>query len=268
MTTHPFSRLLLLPLLCAFCQSAACRESLEIDDLHKALTPEDISKLTVIFERLLAFHTTHLKLETPLRFPVRVFESKEQYRQYQKKISTTARSGSGFYSSSRKEMVIYKNARYFNTTVHEGQHLILRSKLRNPPKWLNEGLSEFYEEAFLEGEQVFVKAQSGKSQRLRQWKKEGSLPALSAFLALDNDEWKARNIKPDNRSSTVSWGLVYFLMSTEDGRTILSRTIRDLAKDQKEDASTILGGHYSGGIATLERDFHLFLAQIPPRQEI
>lgn len=69
-------------------------------------------------------------------------------------------------------------------------------------------------------------------------------------------------------NSTLSWGLVYFLMNTQDGRRVLSRTIDALKTDENKTSVVVLNDLYDGGLDELEREFHLFVTQMPSMQEI
>ncbi len=243
-------------------------EAVSIKDINKVLTREDTSILVAIIDKEFTFHKAHLDISQSLSLPIRIFESEQQYKQYQKKISKTSKSSNGFYSSSKKEMVINKNKHYLKIIVHEAQHFILRSKFENPPKWINEGLSEFYENAYINGSRIFVREQTRKRKRLEKWLQEKSLPDMSDFLALSNDDWKIRNTNSEHRSSTISWGLIYFLMGTQEGRAVLSGTIEELNRETDKTVEMILDNFYEGGVDALERDFRLFIQRVPSEQEI
>ena len=253
--------------LVLFLQNVAHGTSVSVKDLNSTLSKDDISKLITVIDKVVVFHSAHVSIPKVFEIPVRLFESEREYKKYQEKISKTSRSRNGFYSSSKKEVVVNKNEYYFKTIIHEAQHFILRSGLKSPPKWINEGLSEFYETSYIYSDKVYVKEQSQKRKRLQQWLREKALLALSQFLVLSNNDWKKQNEKPEFRCSTISWGLVYFLMSTPDGKNILSLVIKELREDSGR-SLVLLEEYYEGGVKTLERDFYEFINKMPSMQEI
>jgi len=237
-----------------------------VKDINNALSMHDILWFSTIIDRGFAFHKKLLGISTEgIRFPIRLFNSEKEYRSYQKKTSDS-RSGSGYYSGSRRELVVYKTESYFGTVVHEAQHYVLRSKFRGYiPSWISEGLSEYYENASIESGIVIVKENPRKRERLQRWLQEGELPPMSAFLVMSNKEWKEQDRPPDHRNYAISWGLVYFLMSTQEGRDALSGTIQSLRGSNKHAALT-LHRLYEGGVNSLDKDLRAFLGRVPAEQ--
>ena len=245
-------------------QQPLSAQFITVNDINRNLSRMDIQTIRPVLEKQAAFHSKHLDLPSRIEIPVRVFTSTEDYRRHQKAISTSSTSKNGFYSASKREVIVNKNKNYLSTLKHEAQHFILRSQFRSPPKWINEGLSEFYESSTVRGGYVFVQTQNNKHKRLKQWIDNNSLPALDEWLNISNSEWRTQNKASEDRlSSTLSWGLVYFLMSSDNGKSVLSDTIRDLQNQKKLKSAEILNKHYRGGLKALQEDFEQFMQALP-----
>lgn len=239
-------------------------EVIMIEDINQVLTKDEKFELEAVIEKIITFHKRHLAISSHLILPTRIFISKEKYKEYQNEISWTAKSNTGFYSVAKKELVIFKSKYYLKTIIHEAQHYVLGTEFSRPPAWINEGLSEFFEEGYLKNNQLFVRAQSKKRKLLKKWLKKGKLPDLSTFVNLTHQEWN----KDPKVSYTVSWGLIYFLMNSEDGRSTLSSTIEALKHSKYRDCNSVLDSNYKGGMDALSKDFDLFINNMPRKQKI
>ncbi len=84
-------------------------------------------------------------------------------------MSSSAKSNTGFYSSSLKTVIIYKNDKFLKTINHEMSHLILRSVVNPVPKWVNEGLAEWFEYFYAFNNHVKEGIQNHKVARVKEW---------------------------------------------------------------------------------------------------
>lgn len=239
-----------------------------IQDKNNSLSEANEAWLQDTIRTQMQFHGQHTPLQEALTVKVSLWESDADFKDYQRRISKSSRSPKGFYSISRQELVVNKSRPdYLKTLAHEAQHLLIRRDRFRPPKWLNEGLSEYFEEMAVEssGERVIVE-QSWRSERLQQWLAAGELPPLSQFLNRSSAEWKLQDKKIPYLSQTLSWGLAYFLMQNPQGRTALIHTIKDLkAGKYGGDSARVLNDYYA--LSQLEQDFYRFIPDIPPQQK-
>ena len=246
-------------------------EAIIIQDINNVLSEQNISKITALIKKLIAFHKVHTNIPNPLIVKIRIFKLESDFKEYQKNISTTSTTNTAFYSISKNELVINKEKKeYVKSIIHEAQHMILRlNGFSKPPKWLNEGLSEFFEEMYIDTMgRTFAKEQSWRRKRLQKWLEEKSLPELSEFLVWSSDDWEKKDEEIEYMCQTISWGLSYFLMGTPKGRVALIETIKELKMKRDSNPGMILNNHYNnGGISTLERDYYTFIAKIPREEE-
>ena len=232
-----------------------------IDDLDARLSAQQLSQLQAVALAECRFHAWHFDDLQDFVIPVKVFSSDKGYRAYQRKISKTARSASGFYSASEHLIVVKSGPDMMKVMAHEAEHFWFRQGFPRDIKWLDEGLAEFFEYAEAKGETLLVKEQQHKRKRLQAWLETGHLPSLTEFLNWPNAVWKARETAPyPHLSRSLSWGLVYYLMSFEQGRLALSDTLSFLKRHPDVHPARALSMTYPGGIEALEHDFHAFLS--------
>jgi hypothetical protein len=234
----------------------------QIRDLNQVLTEQDIAELEGIITQMIPFHKSKLHLEVldALMIPVRLFESKSEYENYRDANTQSRISNLAFYSSSKNEIVVYKQDNYRSVLIHEAQHFVMRSAFRRTtPKWINEGLSEFFENAYIDGEDLYSRVDETKRKRLMKWLDKGELPALADFLDLTNSEWTE-----DQRISyTVSWAMVYFLMRTEQGVEVLYQSLDALQNDPHKDYRSAVDESYVGGVAAFDAALRSFIRHMP-----
>ncbi len=207
-----------------------------------------------------------LKQEQLLRVKIRIFGRLDSYKKYQKKVSKTARSEAGFYSRRLREVVVWKNKsteKMLRTIHHESSHFILRDKIPKCPKWLNEGLAEFYETCTINGPSMIIKPQDKKDARTKRSVRDMSIMPLKEYLALSNKEWTKLNRRAENPASTIAWSLVYFLMSSDTGIRAVRGVMHSLSHEKSKTFSSVkaIDRAYPGGLVNLERDWHRWIPQ-------
>ena len=129
-------------------------------------------------------------------------------------------------------------------------HLILRSVVNPVPKWVNEGLAEWFEYFYAFNNHVKEGIQNHKVARVKEWINKKELK-LEEFLKYSNDKWKQKNLKPNYYSSSVSYCLVYFLY--KENRIILNNLLIKI-KNGKNSIEAF-NSSYPGGIEKLQDDF-------------
>lgn len=189
----------------------------------RALRPEVEAHLVEGIRFMYQFYILKFDYAFPedLTITIRVFEEYADYKTYTAHITTSPiASHTGLYIYDTREIVVWKgaDATVFKKLVfHETSHLLLRSQSRFCPRWLSEGLSEYFEGLDLSGRRPVVHPQLRKDKRMKKRRLAGKLPTLEAFLAQTDQQWSAM----DNQSPvprTLAWSLVYFLMESEGGQ--------------------------------------------------
>jgi hypothetical protein len=194
-------------------------------------------------------------------FTVQLFCSEPDYRAYGSATGADASSDTGYYSLERREMVVFSKYgldQSLQTIYHEASHALLRSQPGPYPKWLNEGLAEYFEGGEPVTGAMVVKPQPNKEGRIQRLTQSGRLPSLNGYLAQSNQEWQSAN-QPEPLSSTIGWSLVYFLMETPAGQ----EQVRQLVKLHRQDIDNreAINRVYPGGVAKLEQDWHSWIGK-------
>jgi hypothetical protein len=191
---------------------------------------------------------------------IKIYEDFKGFKKYQKEVSKTT-SNNGFYSSKLQEAVVWRNESHIkmlSTIYHEASHLILRKRVTKCPKWLNEGLAEFFEKSCIRGRSIIVNPQNKKDSRIKKWIRDKQIMSLKEYLGLTNEEWKDMNAVPDHISSTMAWSLIYFLMSSDTGTETMKQLIREMKRKSPGTFSSTkaLDRAYPGGLIKLENNWH------------
>jgi hypothetical protein len=191
---------------------------------------------------------------------IRVFEDINAYKKYVRKASpSTTGSNIGLYIHSLKEAVVWKNKnedQFLSTLFHETSHLLLRSNAENCPKWINEGLSEYFENMDVSGKEVYIKPQIIKDEKTKKWLATGKMPDLQAYLGKYNEEWDKENNLSD-QPRALAWSMVYFLMSNDEGQAFIKDCLHYFYKKQTDKLASVraIDTYYPGQHAKFEKDW-------------
>ncbi len=184
---------------------------------------------------------------------IEVYGDFKEYKRYQNLISKSSKSNSGFTSSITNAAIVYKKKDYINVINHELSHLILHERIINSPKWLDEGMAEYFEYFQFKENQYQLRVQFQKTGRMIKWLDKGAVN-LKKFLKQTNADWNSNNNKPNFYSSSVSYSLVLFLQEKEP--ELLKQILLNTAAG-KPVLKTIKKSH-TGGVEALELGFEKY----------
>ncbi len=249
-----------------------------------ALSPPVEAKLRKGIHFLYKFYITQLGYAFPQEMPIviRIFGDHNAYMAYTAQVTTSpVNTHVGLYVYDTREIVVWRganNALFKKIVFHETSHLLLRSRKGFCPRWLSEGLSEYFEELDLSGNVTVVRPQLNRDKRMKKRLLAGRLPALEAFLAQTDQQWS----RADNNSAmprTLAWSLVYFLMESEGGQQVIKELLsyyqnRRMHPGQSVSLVNTLTGTGSfvslrpGMAVKLEKEWHRWVAQEREEQQI
>lgn len=156
----------------------------------------------------------------------------------------------GFYSPYLDECFVLRNQKYLQTVIHEMSHCLLNHNLRNPPRWLNEGIADFCGSMLIEDDKVSFAADPYKIKTVRDMVIQSPLK-LKDFMSIRNSEWT----DPESRSSlyAISYSIVYFLIKKNPS------TLKRILLMMQEGQSSVDAIEYSyGGFYKFEDEFNAF----------
>ncbi|MDO9576514.1 MAG: DUF1570 domain-containing protein [Candidatus Cloacimonadales bacterium] len=237
------------------CEKQPTETTIALEEINCKLTEEEKFQIMKIADYEFDFYHSIFKEKYPT-LKVKIFGDSTEYREYQKKISKT-KATNGFYSQSKKVCIINKNDHFMKTIFHELNHFIIHYYLILVPKWINEGLSEYFEYSTVEDSIVQINKQPKKAERLNRWTSERSKIDLADFFTWSSNRWEEENSSPDFYSSSLSWGLIYFFMEDELRREILIQIITAIRKGKN--STEAINEFYPGGIEQIQFDFVIYI---------
>ena len=191
-----------------------------------------------------------------------IFPERTEYLEYAKAITSSDMSGtSGFYTSATNEAVTYlheSESETLEVARHEATHVIIRAMLGDPPPWLNEGLAEYFSMLKVTGTFHQVGIQPQRLQEARLALANGYPASLSAFVSMRRQQWSNERI---STHYAIAWGLVYFLMGSQQGRDTLATLMKSFADNYCTRVSSrrILDENWPGGLEALETEFYSWI---------
>src|SRR5688572_2616266 len=194
----------------------------------------------------------------------RLFDTYEEYQRHYKRTSSDDDPPLAYWSPSMNSIVLYNDeadVTLRQTLFHESSHQYLSRYTSDAPKWLNEGLAEYFEGWRMSpaGELLEKRVNLYDLKLLQDCLKSGkSLAprALAAFTAEEFNEFKKRNptLHPYLHYVTA-WGMVYFSLVLSDDERDRERLVRYL-EDLNEK-----GPRASFAIGSSEGDWDAFEAR-------
>ena len=216
----------------------------EIIQPDSSVSPEVRDYLVRGIGFMYKFYITKFDYAFPkdLTVKIRVYRDLDDYKNYTSQVASSPISSHiGLYIHRLQEIVVWQGPdpeRFTKTVFHETSHLLLRSQTHFCPRWLNEGLSEYFEELDLTGATPVVHSQPAKDKRLKKRLPKGQLPDLEGYLTQTNRQWS----REDNHSDaprTMAWSLVYYLMDSPSGQLMI-KDMLDYYRTQPVDTAQSL----------------------------
>ena len=208
-------------------------------------TSVGVKKIYQIISRYMA-----KELIRPVQLNLVFSHSKREYDALQSSKAPTATASQGFYSGKHNLAAVwYKNEQQARrTAIHEAVHVINSGLFGNTPRWLNEGLAEYFET-------IKVSGLAGKITPLN-WQQKYAVHRmpLGTIIYGNNNSWKK---KSRQNMYIASHSFVYFLMSTPNGKQLIKKIFKHLAENrcQQHDLQPIFAT-YPAGFYGLEKDWH------------
>ncbi|MBE7464416.1 MAG: DUF1570 domain-containing protein [Planctomycetes bacterium] len=124
---------------------------------------------------------------------------------------------------NRRNDVVFQNVTndMFETLYHEGFHAFLDNFLfpegmeKYVPRWLNEGLAQYFEVSRVEGSRLILGQEDrDKIFMLRKWNKDVSLPPVAKVATSGAEDFivhEITNLENSTKHYLMSWALVHWL---------------------------------------------------------
>ena len=171
----------------------------------------------------------------------------------------TDEAGNQFY-----ELVTYESQNLWRVLAHEGFHQFIGYELgQQIPTWLNEGMAQYFETAFIVGSQFHV-GQVSRSKLLyaQALILNKQAPPLSQLIQWDRATFYANA----NVAYPMSWALVYYLVNSNGERFAQSefrRYMQDLKYGQNDYRS--FQRRFGADIDHWQADFENYILHLQPQ---
>lgn len=248
-----------------------------IFNLHNCeLTPPVERAIVFGVSRILDTYKETFGFSYPDNFKVKVtiFGDKDKFLKYQKEQLGSIISETGYYSSRYRETVVLqqKNTKktsdakeMVRTVFHEANHLLLRYNIPRCPKWVNEGLSEYFEGLNVFGENRRVYLHKNHSKWCKYWVKNGFPIELDKYIMLSDKDWMNFRSKDAGAAYTIGYSLVYFMMSRGTTENVLKELLWEFKRQgENADSIKIINEFYPGGLGKLEKNWRDWIPRARP----
>jgi hypothetical protein len=184
------------------------------------------------------------------------FEEFDEYKTHQKN-NFDFDINIGYYQHKKREIVIFKNVKWIKTLFHEFNHYLLASYYGDAPNWIDEGLSEYFENLRVYPEApVTVALNQNYVKRIKDRLNDDIEDDIRYVLTIPNSQWSAKN----SELYTMSWAIVSFFIAQQNGDQIIKEILLKLMEGgtSKEAIDSV----YPGGYRIFEVDLINFYEKI------
>ena len=223
----------------------------------KGVIRSSVLKMAAILSNKLA-----IQYKDNAHINVIIFGDEKSYFAYGGKKGT-----SGFYSQKKNEAVIkqsYNVDATLNTVIHETSHLLISYNYGHVPRWLDEGLAEYFEGMRLSFSSVEIPPNVRWHKNLKQQLLSNRLYSLKDYVSLTPRDWVAYDNANDNLGYAYGWSIISFLMSSEKGQHTLKQLFMGLKNNarKKQYSFNAINRFYPGGFVKFEEQWRVWLYQI------
>ena len=179
------------------------------------------------FERVHGFFEDFLRLAPAQKHPTRliVFSNDREFAPYRFNEVATAY----YLAGPDRDYIVMRSldAESYPLVVHEYAHLIMQHSGVNYPRWLNEGLAEFFSTLSPQGGQMSLgRVPMGRLMELREGDRMLDLPRL---FAVDHNSAEYNTRTHAGTFYAQSWALTHMLMTGDGYRQGVDRLLNALA---------------------------------------
>jgi len=228
---------------------------------------ETKNKIEKTLLKIFSFYSDHLELPYgyKLELKMRIFQTREAFDAYREE-ATSLKRVSGYYSPKLKELVLWSHdrpERMLEVINHEASHAFVREIMAWCPKWLNEGLAEYFEHMKFENYLLRVYTDIPDDARVKEWLLKDELVSIKSYVEMPNKEWVAMHESGSKSPYTVAWALSAFLMSNDSGKQVIKQSIYSIVNEDRRNFSFVelVNRIYPGGLYMLERQWHEWIGE-------
>lgn len=158
---------------------------------------------------------TEINIDVPIT--INIFGKAKDFKAL-KLQSHAPKSADGFYSSVLNQAFLYKNSDFISICLHEASHCLMESNFKRPPRWLNEGLAEFFETFDIDNNgDLYSSPQEGRLNSIKSGIALKDSTRLKTFFKLNGSDFYTEGIT-DNYSTAYS--IIYFFIKSRNSEAL------------------------------------------------
>lgn len=197
-----------------------------------------------------------------VKLNLKLFGDKNEFDDYAAEKAPGMANAIGFYRASENEAAIWNQSNEqttLGTIRHESTHVIMASLYGLTPIWLNEGMAEYFTKLSVSGLSANIPKNQFWLSKLRSVNDRQPIQ-ISEELNKLPQKWQSQDVE---LNYAKAWGLVFFLMSDQQGKAILARYMSRLSKDRCEEVNALsyFEQSYPGGLDQLNTQWRTWLNQ-------
>lgn len=246
-------------LILIFSINNAVGQKLILNELDCQISEVGKQQIAQIVEYEFRFYESFLNISRDVEIQVNIYGNHDVFKTTQSIISTS-RTNSAFYSKKHNQIFInYREGRtekkVLSVIAHESNHFILRHDGTRMPKWINEGMSEYFETAYVDANQNIAFGEPSSFINFINTSFEEDKVNLKQFIGWSDKKWTAVN-KNKFYSYRLSWAIINYLFVNEHEETV--KQILGALKVNPDNSRKIVEQNYEGGIDQLENDMRIY----------
>ncbi|MDR1679574.1 MAG: DUF1570 domain-containing protein [Prevotellaceae bacterium] len=217
------------------------------------ISTKDRVKIDRVIQYETEFYKQFGEIDT-IQIKLRLFAKKEAYQAYLKsnKIAKTFYHSGGMYRPKTKELLVLKpeNANYLKIVYHETSHYLLHLVISKQPRWLSEGLAEYFENINLGKKKITHEIPPATTSFIKSMIDLKEIDLQDFILMKSKDFWK-ETITNESYPYRISHGIVYFLIEKD------SEQFKQIVLKIKNGSASYdtINETYAGGFTQFEKDF-------------
>jgi hypothetical protein len=229
----------------------AYSQRLTINEIGFKLNAQDRERITLLSEYEAALYNElfSTELNDTLSIVIDIYNKKSEYIKACHAAGMSFVPGTGVYFPNTDRCLVYKDDGFIDVVVHEMGHAFLHHNMRRPPRWLGEGLSEFFESLNVSNGAVVVTAQRGRMYQVKAGL-ESNMFNLREFVARGGN-WHSKS--QITGMYNFAYSIIYFIMKTDPKN--LKKIVAAL-KEQNDSVAAIESVY--GSVESFEASYTTF----------
>jgi hypothetical protein len=228
-----------------------------LEDLNRSLPPEFREQAESVGRYLVRFFG--VQGDDSLVIPLRYFPAEADYQEYLGRNVPGDVMWTGFFDPMKGEIVVGGGDEALAVLMHEVNHFVVEQVFEEAPTWFDEGLAEYFEGARVGPKGLTVSDKPRHRRRLAAWLEGGREPDLRQLLAAGGWTSIAPGFEHERLVRSLSWSVVSFMMSSEEGEDVLHGYMDRLKEHRGRHSLVVLDRTWPGGAPGFERQWLEYL---------